>query len=99
MRAKVIKIVERPSKYGSRFYYMFFKSEDGKSFRTCLSPVCNNFARWRKVIDDCSAGKEVLLDKLTVLGKGLIDADSVFKIMDGNQLEFLGDNKFKEVEK
>ena len=55
----------------SIFYYAFFKLEDGRSLRSCLSPQMINFKYWEKFI-----GKEnIELDGLTLKGD-LIDADS-----------------------
>jgi hypothetical protein len=71
MKALLLKTTENPSKYGGKFYYAFFKSADGRSFRSCLDPKMANFRRWLRFI-----GKEnIELDGLVAKGS-LIDADS-----------------------
>jgi len=76
--AKLLKVVKHPSRYGGYFYYLFFKSSDGKSFRSCLHSKCINFQRWLKVLSDFSKGQEIWLTNLITKGK-IIDADSDFK--------------------
>jgi hypothetical protein len=71
MKATLIKTQEQVSKYGGKFYYAFFKNEQGKGYRSCLYPNCRNFVNWKQFI-----GKEnVWLDNLNTKGN-LIDADS-----------------------
>jgi hypothetical protein len=71
MKAILLKTQEQTSKFGGKFYYAFFKGEDGKSYRSCLYPNYGNFARWKHLI-----GKEgVTLTGLNARG-GMIDADS-----------------------
>lgn len=71
MKAILLKTQESVSKYGGKFWYAFFKGEDGKSYRSCLYPTCRNFARWQGFV-----GKQgVELDGLVVKGN-FIDADS-----------------------
>ena len=50
MKAKIIGFEKRDSKYGGHFFYIFFKDEDGKSYRTCADPKCRNFNRWMKLM-------------------------------------------------
>lgn len=71
MKATLIRTQEQASKFGGSFYYAFFKGEDGKSYRSCLTPSCRNFKNWKPFI-----GREfVELDNLTMIA-GMIDADS-----------------------
>lgn len=71
MIATLIRTQEMPSKFGGKFYYAFFRGDDGRSYRSCLTPSCHNFNRWRPFI-----GKEFIkLDNLILKG-GMIDADS-----------------------
>ena len=84
MKAKLIKIQERPSRFGGVFYYLFFKNTEGASFKTCVAPYYGNYRRWRPVIDMFyKEQRELWLDGLIVKGKTgrLIDADSDFKII------------------
>ena len=82
MRAKIVKIEEKDSKYGGFFYFIFFKGEDGKSYRTCVYPRYGNFKRWQPVINDFTKDgiKEIWLDGLVKKGERLIDADSLFTV-------------------
>jgi hypothetical protein len=71
MRAILQKTSEQPSRFGGKFYYAFFKLEDGRSSRSCLSPTCKNFFRWKPFI-----GKQnVELDGIVLKGN-MVDADS-----------------------
>ena len=76
MKAKIIKVNEQKSFLGQSFYYLFFKSIEGKSYRTCAYPQFGNYPRWHKFIQKHQAGQEVWLDGLNLKGKNLIDADS-----------------------
>lgn len=81
MRAKPIKVQEQKSFIeGQNFFFVFFKDEDGKSYRTCISPTCGNFKRWEPILREVRAGFEVWLDGLILRGSRLIDADSRFTI-------------------
>lgn len=82
MTAKVMKIEKRKSVYGGDFYYLFCKNiGTGKSYRSCLSSKMGNFQRWRVVIDKFNKNdREVVLDGLIIIGKGLIDADSMIVV-------------------
>ena len=73
MKALLLKIEQHPSAYGRHFYYVFFKSEDGKSYRTCIRPGFENWERWREHLRQ---GEAIWLDGLRVLKPGMIDADS-----------------------
>jgi len=75
----IIKIEKKPSRYGSHFFYCFFKSIDGrKSYYTCLYPKMRNFSRWSKVMDVGTTLSNLHLVK----GKDkLVDADSKFRIV------------------
>lgn len=86
MRAKPIKVqVQKAWSYGQEFYYVFFKGDDGKSYRTCLSPICGNFKRWQPIIEKVRAGWEIWLDNLVTRkdkdGRLIVDADSLFTIV------------------
>ena len=35
MKAQITSFKQQSSKYGDRFFYVFFKNQDGKSFRSC----------------------------------------------------------------
>ena len=73
-------IKERESKYGGRFYYVYFKEyESGKSYKTCLSPNYRNYKNWRSLIESFK-DKVVEVENARANGN-LIDADSTPKII------------------
>jgi hypothetical protein len=73
MKARIVGVKKHPSNYGGYFCYVFFKTEDGKSFRTCLTPQCGNYSNWRGL------KKGDIVDGLVIKNKGLIDADSLIQ--------------------
>jgi hypothetical protein len=77
MRCKVLKISENPSKFQGTFYYIFFKGEDGKTYKTCISAQYRNFRNWQFVLKN--RDKEIWLDNLFLSprDKNLVDADSI----------------------
>jgi len=76
MKAQITSIKPTLSKYGGKFYYVFFKNEQGESYKTCLYPNMRNFARWRSVMK-----QGAVLTNLIVKSKKLIDADSHFNFI------------------
>ena len=78
MKATILKISHKPSQYGGKFTYVYFKGEDGKSYRSCIGSHFGNYRRWEGL---CKIGN--VLDGLVVKGKGLIDADSFPKLVEG----------------
>lgn len=76
MIAKAIKLVKNPSKFGGYFYYIFFKDENGKSYKTCVGSTFRNFRNWQEIVVELE-DNELWLNGLQVKADGLIDADSV----------------------
>ena len=76
MKAQITRITPTLSKYGGKFYYVFFKDDNGKSFKTCLYPTMRNFLRWKTVM---KVG--AVLTNLSIKEKNLIDADSWFNFI------------------
>ena len=76
MKAQITSIKPTLSKYGGKFYYVFFKDDNGKSFKTCLFPTMRNFPRWKSVM---KVG--AILTNLKIKEKNLIDADSWFNFI------------------
>ena len=78
MTAEIIKITKRPSNYGGYFYFVCFKSLDGKSYISYIYPKMRNYTRWKLVLDVGT----VLSGLRTVKGrKNMIDADSRFTVV------------------
>lgn len=75
----VTGIKENQSKYGGKFYYVYFKEYDsGKSYKTCLSPSYRNYKNWSSLINNF---KDNTVEVENVRANGnLIDADSMPKI-------------------
>lgn len=96
MKAKITKITKKPSKYGGQFYYIFFKGEDGKSYRTMTGTKFGNWQRWGLIAElwgkraisaivDAHNGKqnpsmEIWLKGLVIKKDHIIDADSLFEV-------------------
>lgn len=80
MKAQITGINRVPSKFGGDFYYMFFKGEEGDTYKTALYPTYRNFKRWKPLVVENKLG--ACLDGLIVKNKKerLIDADSLFII-------------------
>ena len=76
MKAQITSFKEQTSKYGDTFFYVFFKDQNGKSFRSCIYQNMRNFAKWHKILRS-----GMVLDNLSLKAKGLIDADSSFQIV------------------
>ena len=75
----VTGIKENQSKYGGKFYYVYFKEYDsGKSYKTCLSPSYRNYKNWSSLINNFK-GNTVEVENVRANGN-LIDADSMPKI-------------------
>ena len=80
MIAEIMKIVPTPSKFGGQFWYVFFKGEDGKSFRSCVAKYddkgrpMRNFKKWEGIINRSDA-VGLIIDGLRLKGD-YIDADS-----------------------
>lgn len=72
---------EMNSKYGGKFYYVYFKEYDtGKTYKTCLTPGYRNYKNWIDVIRNFN-DKVVEVENVRTNSKGLIDADSMPKII------------------
>ena len=86
MKAKVTGIIkDNPSKHGNKFAYIFFKDEEGNSYKTCIYENCHNKDNWKYILDN--PDKEIWLYNLIVKEKGLIDADSLPKLLHEPKLE------------
>ncbi len=74
----IMEIKKKPSRYGGHFFYVYFKSQKGKDYYSCIFPKLRNYQRWKKVLRVGVTLKELRL----VVGKTkLIDADSRFKTL------------------
>lgn len=77
MKAQLLKITSKqPSKHEGNYYYLFFKGEDGKSYRSCVVDIYRNWANWRDVINNFDESSPIWLDALRLKSNGFIDADS-----------------------
>lgn len=71
---KILKVEQKPSKINRNFYYLFFKGDTGKSFRTCLDPANRNFAHWKPLIRQGNVLTGLVFKYWN--GSWIIDADS-----------------------
>lgn len=75
--ATLQKITRHPSKYGGDFYYLFFKDlEDGKTYRSCVSPSYRNWRNWQEIVEGFDEKTSPTFTGLILKGN-LVDADSV----------------------
>lgn len=75
----ILKVEKKPSKINHVFWYVFFKGDDGKSYRTCLDPANRNFKNWQHIVEpgNVLGGIRLKLYK----GRPIIDADSTPKVI------------------
>lgn len=76
MEFTILKITEAPSRNGGKFYWIFFKGEDGTSCKTMVNPAYGNFRRWSPIM---KVGNVV--NGLVFKGKALVDADSQVRLV------------------
>jgi len=81
MKATLTKISKKASQYGGYFYYAYFKTDEGDSYYTCLSPKKRNFQRWKKILRNRKY-QGIHLSGLKIKKGNLIDADSNFKVVE-----------------
>lgn len=79
MTATIQKISKFPSKFGGDVHYIFFKGEDGKSYRTMTASSYRNFRLWRALCENPDNAVGVICEGLHVKSEGLIDADYLKK--------------------
>ena len=85
MNATILKIEKHKSKLSlGDFYYIFFKGDDGHSYKTCIFPECRNYERWKVYIEKNAVGTE--LSGLRIKKNRLIDADSRPMRVDTNRI-------------
>jgi hypothetical protein len=70
---QITKVAQTTSKYTHKPVYMvFFKADDGKSYKTWLDPNNGNYKRWQNLM-----GVGNVLIGINLKGNGnLVDADS-----------------------
>jgi len=74
----IMDIKKKSSRYGGHFFYVYFKSQKGEDYYSCLYPKMRNYQRWKKVL---RIGVTLKNLKLVIGKKKLIDADSKFKTL------------------
>lgn len=84
MIAEILKITLRPCRNGDKkFYYIFFKSEEGESFKTCTSPDFRNYRKWKDIIENNRYGIKLgNLRLIRIRCEWFVDADSDFRIIE-----------------
>lgn len=73
MTGEIIKIEEKKSKNGGKYYFILFRLEDGKTALTYLVPKHRNFKRWKPYL---KVG--TILENLR-LKNGIVDGDSFIR--------------------
>ena len=77
MKAKIVKIKPFTSHHGGLCYLVCFKGDNGKAYRTYVSPKNRNYKNWNKIIRK----EGIILKGLRILRNNLIDADSPVEIV------------------
>jgi len=79
MKAKVLGVKRRNSKYGGECMLMIFQGfDDNKKYTTWIVPEFRNFKNWQKVLE---SGKGTILDGLKIKTGNIIDSDSCFTVV------------------
>ena len=90
MQAQITSFKACKSKYGDIFYYLFFKDEYGKSYKSCIYTNMRNYYKWQKVIGmlkQYNPHRGLVLDGLSIKEKTLNNADSPFVIVGMRKFE------------
>lgn len=78
---EILKVTDYASKFGGgRMYYIFLKSDEGKSFKTCIDDSYRNYGNWKHLMTpgNVLAGVRTKVDRF---GKTIIDADSTPRLV------------------
>lgn len=78
MTFRITGVETKNSKFGGLFTYVFFRSDEPRSVKTCLDPRNRNYKRWEPLIAKYRAGNEVFVENLKFKRGDLVDADSLF---------------------
>lgn len=81
MIATLNKITKHPSKWGGDFYYLFFKTEDGESCKSCVTPNYRNWQRWREIVLNFQESHPLVIKNL-IIKNGIVDADSFPEVVE-----------------
>lgn len=75
MKAKILEVNQRPSRWGGIFYYVKLQGiDDNEIYRTYVYKSMRNYHRWKKVFK-----KGTVLSHLQILKGKIINADSRFQ--------------------
>lgn len=87
MEFTILKIREDASRHGGKFYWVFFKGEDGTSCKTMVNPQYGNAKRWLPLM---KVGNVVT--GLVFKNKNLVDADSMVRLVREAPMEGADEN-------
>lgn len=74
---QILKVQTQKSRYTKKdIFAVFFKADDGRSYKTWLDPANGNFKRWEKLLH-----VDTVLTNLKIKDGRLIDADSYPKVV------------------
>lgn len=69
---QILKVQAQKSRYTQKdVFAVFFKGDDGKSYKTWLDPANGNFRRWEPLMKE-----DMIITGLKIKSGRLIDADS-----------------------
>jgi len=78
MKLTLMKVKREKSRYGGHCFGLFFRSDEGKSYRSWLYPFCNNFVKWKLVLE---SGEGTEIENLKLKTPHIVDADSEPRII------------------
>jgi hypothetical protein len=79
MKATITKVSKVPSNKGGHFFYIFFRGEDGKSYRSCTNASLRNYKFWKPFCENPEAAVGIVCDGLKLKMDGVFNADYLEK--------------------
>ena len=76
MTGEIMKITKFPSKFGGWCYWIFFKCDDGKSYRMPTASAYRNFKKyWKPFCEAPEQAVGVTVEGLRIVDTDILDAD------------------------
>jgi hypothetical protein len=77
--ATIMKISKTPSKFKGSFYWIFFKSNNGKSYRMPVQSIFRNWRLWKPFCENPEGAIGVICEGLREKSPDILDADYLTK--------------------
>jgi len=78
MNAEILKVTTTPSKFGGIVFVAYFKTEEGKSYKSWIDPKNRNYSKWTSILNK-GAGTKVEGLRVFDEERKIVDADSEVK--------------------